>query len=88
MIHHVFYYVKDNFTTPKTQDVYGIQSKKYQEMMESLDRAYDEAFASTNGNQLVMIDQENPLLDEPNVDHLRQSLENSLLGVLAEEGAL
>jgi hypothetical protein len=75
MIHHVFYYVKDNFTTHKTQDVYGIQSKKYQDMMESLDRAYDEAIGA---NQIVMIDQEIPA----------KYLENSLLDVLVEEGAL
>lgn len=72
MIHHVFYYVKDNVMTPPKKPVAPLKSKKYQEMMESLDRV---VVSASEQQQLALI--------EPNFD-----MESSLLGVLVEEGAL
>ena len=38
IIHYLFNYFKDNFTTTKTKDLVGFQSQKYKEILEELQK--------------------------------------------------
>lgn len=74
MVHHVFHYIKENYTTKKEYDVYEIQSRKYQEIMNQIEAKNK----MDSGGELIL------------ADPVQQSkyLEDSLLDVLKEEGAI
>lgn len=81
MVHHVFHYIKDNYTTKKEYDIYEIQSRKYQEMIDQI-----EAKNKTQQQQQPTNSMNTMILADP----IQQSkyLEDSLLDVLKEEGAI
>lgn len=78
MVHTVFHYVKDNYTTKKEYDLVKIQSDHYKNIMEEIQNIkYQETMLpSATDHQMILH------------DPYSKSLETSLLDVLMEEGGL
>ena len=47
IIHYLFNYFKDNFTTMKTKDLVGFQSQKYKEILDELQKSKSDIILSS-----------------------------------------
>ena len=63
IIHYLFNYFKDNFTTMKTKDLVGFQSQKYKEILDELQKSKSDIILSS-------------ISDENSIDY--NSIENEL----------
>ena len=47
IIHYLFNYFKNNFTTMKTKDIVGFQSQKYKEILDELQKSKSDIILSS-----------------------------------------
>ena len=64
IIHYLFNYFKNNFTTMKTKDIIGFQSQKYKEILDELQKSKSGVILSS-------------ISDENSIDY--NSIENELI---------
>lgn len=64
IIHYLFNYFKDNFTTMKTKDLVGFQSQKYKEILDELQKSKSDIILSS-------------ISDDNSIDY--NSIENELI---------
>ncbi len=64
IIHYLFNYFKNNFTTMKTKDIFGFQSNKYKEILDELQKSKSDIILSS-------------ISEENSIDY--NSIENELM---------
>ena len=64
IIHYLFNYFKNNFTTMKTKDLVGFQSQKYKEILDELQKSKSDIILSS-------------ISDDNSIDY--NSIENELM---------
>ena len=64
IIHYLFNYFKNNFTTMKTKDIVGFQSQKYKEILDELQKSKSDIILSS-------------ISDDNSIDY--NSIENELI---------
>jgi hypothetical protein len=76
--HHLWIYIKDNYSVKKTKDLVGSQIQKYKTILNDIQEAEAEAQAikEKNNSQLVMYHSDSTYIDLKNdLEHFLQELQ-------------
>lgn len=74
--HHIWIYIKDNYSVKKTKDLVGSQIQKYKTILNDIQEAEAQAKKEKNNSQLVMYHSDSSYIDLKNdLEHFLQELQ-------------
>jgi hypothetical protein len=74
--HHLWIYIKDNYSVKKTKDLVGSQIQKYKTILNDIQEAEAEVIKEKNNSQLVMYHSDSSYIDLKNdLEHFLQELQ-------------